>query len=272
MTASWELITCTVALGITVIINIASSRGWFGMKSAGEVSDSLRLKAIPIGFMFTIWPAIYAGITLTWVVSYIFSSILPSQIVWYFLASCVFNCGWTFAFGYERIVVSYILLVALWGSLACINFIIWVNWALGTIGTELWIIWSYCVTFSVYFGWVTAAWLLSLFSVVFSSTEMPREYERVLFFVLAPVIYVPIAISVVLGNYSFPAAIVWGLIGIIAKNSQDRPLELEEGMEGSQVEKMDREVSRSIVMTSVILILVTLLTVPARWYAFNGLY
>jgi hypothetical protein len=112
-----------LAFGSTIFINYLSNTGLMNNTTIGEISDDYRSLFTPAGYTFAIWGiiylmlfgfAIYQGRSL-------FITVKDDSFVlktgWWFIASCVLNSLWVFAWIYEYSGLScifiFLLLIAL---------------------------------------------------------------------------------------------------------------------------------------------------------------
>lgn len=108
-----------LALGSTIFINYLSNTGVMNNTTIGEVSNSYRSLFTPAGYTFAIWGiiylmlitfAIYQGRSLFYKMK---SDDFVLKTGWWFVASCVFNSLWVFAWIYEYTGLSCIFIFLL---------------------------------------------------------------------------------------------------------------------------------------------------------------
>lgn len=89
-------------------------------KTTGQLSDQYNVLYTPAGYVFSIWGLIYLLLTI-WVVY----QALPKyrgrpvfrQIGYWFFLNCLFNASWIFAWHYERVGLSLIIMIGLLATL-----------------------------------------------------------------------------------------------------------------------------------------------------------
>jgi hypothetical protein len=148
-----------LALGSTIFINYLSNTGLMNNTTIGEISDDYRSLFTPAGYTFAIWGiiylmlfgfAIYQGKSL-------FVKVKDDSFVqktgWWFIASCVFNSLWVFAWIYEYTGLSCIFIFLLLFSLLKIV----VNNRMELDDEPFPIIAFVWWPFVIYAGWVTVA-------------------------------------------------------------------------------------------------------------------
>jgi translocator protein len=103
-----------IAYAVNTFVTFAIGQfGLGGRPTNGELSDKYPTLVTPIGFMFSIWGAIFI-LQAFWV---LWQFLLPSQrnseavskVGWWYAIAVVFQCGWTFAYSWE----------VMWASLVC---------------------------------------------------------------------------------------------------------------------------------------------------------
>lgn len=109
----------------------------------------------PPGITFSIWGVIYAGLAIVILIGIFRKSSDSADILGpWFLISCAFNIGWIFAWHYQSILLSHIAITGLLVSL----YKIYTRTRSAKMLTK--------ATFSVYYSWITVAWIVSAFVLV----------------------------------------------------------------------------------------------------------
>jgi hypothetical protein len=148
-----------LAFGSTIFINYLSNTGLMNNTTIGEISDDYRSLFTPAGYTFAIWGviylllfgfAIYQGRSLFVKVK---NDDFVLKIGWWFIASCVFNSLWVFAWIYEYTGLSCFFIFLLLASLLkiVVNNRMELDDELFPIIAFVW--WP----FVIYSGWVTVA-------------------------------------------------------------------------------------------------------------------
>jgi hypothetical protein len=133
-------------------------------KNTGELSDAYPNLFTPAGITFSIWGLIYLLLLLYVLFSLGWLPIKPTKAKtslynrtgWLFVASSCLNIAWIFAWHYELIPLSVIIMVALLISLIMIADT--VNKHDLTSSEKPFL----CLPFSVYFGWITVATIANI--------------------------------------------------------------------------------------------------------------
>ncbi|MEM6803666.1 MAG: tryptophan-rich sensory protein [Bacteroidota bacterium] len=150
-----------IALAITIFVNYLATALPIGGQTTGQVSDTYFNLFTPAGFTFAIWGVIY----LSLIVFAIYQA-LPAQrndaeiagISIYFQLSCLFNSTWIFAWHYNWIIVSMILMIGIWISLILVYKHLNIALNRGNFLRSLMLRFP----FSIYTGWITVAFIANL--------------------------------------------------------------------------------------------------------------
>jgi len=164
-------VTNAIALVITLVINYLSNTGIFNGNTMATVSASYQNYFTPSGYAFAIWGLIYIGL-LAFVIYQargLFTN-APNdwpvpEIGWWFVVSCAANSLWVFAWLYDYIGLSVIIMIVLLFSL--IKIILNTRMELDDLPLKkiAFVWWPFCL----YSGWITvaliadtAAWLTKI--------------------------------------------------------------------------------------------------------------
>lgn len=150
-----------IALMVTIVVNALASTLPIGGVTTNEISDKYPDAFTPAGYAFSIWSAIYVGLS-----AYAVYQALPSHrhhgrlaaIAPAFWLSCVANASWIFFWHYDLISASLGAMLVLLASLAVIYRSLRRS-ASDASAAELWCVHA---PFSLYFGWITVATLANL--------------------------------------------------------------------------------------------------------------
>lgn len=149
----------TVALIATIVINYLSNTGIFNGETMATISAKYQNLFTPAGYAFSIWGLIYLGL-LGFV---IYFGPLTKQtevkenvvinIGWWFVISCFTNCLWVFAWLYEYIFFTILIMMLLFVSLFKIMQITQVKMRIKNIQNTIFL----HLPFSIYSGWISVA-------------------------------------------------------------------------------------------------------------------
>ena len=213
-----QILVVVATFGV-VFVNYLAASGIVNNKTTGELSDKLITDINPSGYAFAIWSLIYLGLII-----FSIYQAFPSQrenklfenIRTIYILNCVANAGWIYAWHYEIIPLSIVIMLVILGTL------IFINRAL--IETDT-IVESLVakVPFNIYFGWITVATILNAsITLVYFGVKFPPTTTSIvgaILIIVATIIGVVIRFSLAAAFY--PMAIAWGLTGIAIKQSGD---------------------------------------------------
>lgn len=164
------LITFIAVVVINALANILPINGI----GSGEVSDLYANLFAPAGITFTIWSLIYVllGVYSVYQLGLFqkdpdkMPNELLNEIAIYFSISSLANFSWIFAWHYQIIWLSLILMLIIFASLALIYIRIWqaVKAQKLTMSEQ----WFIRLPFSVYFGWITIATIANIVTFLVS--------------------------------------------------------------------------------------------------------
>ena len=149
-----------LALFVVLVVNFLANYLPIGGRTTGEISDLYPTLFTPAGFTFSIWGMIYLFLVL-----YAIYQVLPQnqerkvfdRINRHFLVNCIANSLWIFAWHYELITLSLMLMIVILGSLIGIYRHI-KNPEFRSFKDRLLV----RVPFSLYLGWITVATLANI--------------------------------------------------------------------------------------------------------------
>lgn len=190
-------------------------------QTTGEVSARYDSLFAPAGFTFSIWGVIYLFL-LVWVIVHITaaysknkSQIISAKTMFAFIVSCFLNSAWIFAWHYEYLSLSIIVMILLLGSL------MWMysearKFQYQNNSTNKYI----SIPVSIYLGWISvatianiAAWLVAQ---GWNGTPLSPEFWTILMSSVATVLC--LLILFLHRNFAFTLVIIWALAGIFVKN------------------------------------------------------
>lgn len=225
--------------GLSIILSVLNLAGFAGVvavnylanalpinnKTTGQLSDQYPNLFVPAGLTFAIWGLIYLLLAIFVVYSLIVAfkagakrSFINSISIFFFL-TCVANVGWIFAWHYEILPLSMILMILL---LACL-IAIYIRLSIGKSDASTRQKYLVHLPFSVYLGWITIATIANATALLAASGwDMLGPGGQ--FWTTAVIsIGIAIALMVVLRQRDiyFGLVIVWALIGILIKRLAD---------------------------------------------------
>ena len=152
------------ALTIVIVVNALANIVPIAGKMTGDVSDKYASLFTPAGFTFAIWSLIYLAL-----IAFVIYQALPSQrengsladISSYFKIGCGANALWIFAWHYEWLVPSLMLMLVLLATLVL------VYRSLGVVNfdTSPGARWLVQFPFGIYLAWITVATIANISAV-----------------------------------------------------------------------------------------------------------
>lgn len=194
---------------IMIAINVLAMINLIGY-STKEISDSIPTLLMPIGFTFSIvWTVIYVFLAIYTVYQLFSNDYTNEEIGIYYLASNLLNVLWILSFHGKMYLMSTIIIVLLLADL----YLIVRKIRFGSMIPKL--------TFSIYFGWITVATMVSIFS--FISSLVPNAYDSVLLRIMTAVALVVLMIITFIrsNDYPFIFTIVVAMVGVLLKQVID---------------------------------------------------
>lgn len=139
-----------------LVVNGVGAGGVLGTPTNAEISAKFTTIATPAGYAFSIWGLIFL-LQLVWATAQLTPKYRESPLVIegvgrYYIGVCVAQIAWTFAFSFERILLSLVFMVVI---LYFLLVIVTKQYRLGTTSTrDFWVL---KLPFSLHAGWIIAA-------------------------------------------------------------------------------------------------------------------
>jgi benzodiazapine receptor len=212
-------ILVVVAVLAMIAVNIAANALPINGQNTGEISDRFDVYFVPAGYVFSIWGLIYLGM-----LAYAVYQGLPAQaqnpalrrIGYLFVFSSLVNIAWIFAWHYNLVALSVLIMITLLGLLLAI----YLRLDIGRVQVEPAMKWLVHVPFSIYLGWITVATIANitdwLYVIQWSGFGISPQMWAV-------IILVGGAMSFTRGDVAYSAVLIWSFVGIALKH-QDTPL------------------------------------------------
>jgi benzodiazapine receptor len=209
-----------VAFIVTVAVNGLASTTVLNGQTTGAVSDKYPGYFTPPGYVFAIWGVIYLGL-----LGFAIYQALPSQrenphlrrIGYLFALSCLANVAWLFAWQYEVLPLTIVLMLALLGALIAI----YLRLEIGRTRVSAAFKGLVHVPFSIYLGWISVATIANfsalLYSLGVSNSGTAAEVWTLV--VLAVALVLGAAMSLTRGDVAYSLVLVWAFVGIALKPS-----------------------------------------------------
>jgi len=193
-----------IAFVIMIIMNYTAG------SSVGNVADENPTIIQPAGFAFAIWGLIYVLIFI-WMIKLLFSKgdkpPIAERLKYWPIINFILNGLWIVAFTQQWMIISTIVILALLFTLFKMHTI---------ISAELYH-WYDRLPFSIYFGWVTIASIVNIFTA-FSNYNIESflgmsELTWTIIAIIAAA-FIGIFIARFFNDWLYPLVLIWPFFGI----------------------------------------------------------
>jgi hypothetical protein len=218
----------TIGYIMVIVVNAMASVKMLNGKGPADISDKYDSYFTPAGITFSIWGLIYLSL-LGFIIYQLWRTFagkhqpeleqFMERLRGWWLISCLANTCWLFAWHYELIPLSILIMLALLVSLLVIN--INFNIALQKVSwpEKLFIHFP----FSLYLGWITVATVANIAALCvytgWSGTGIIWSIFLILICTVAAVLLVIRRNNIVVGLVA-----IWALCGIILKRQEVMPI------------------------------------------------
>lgn len=209
---------------LMVAVNgLAGSTTLIGGQVTAEVSDANHTLITPAGYVFAIWGIIYFLLAV-----FVIYQMLPlqqgkafqKQIGWLFVLSSILNIVWLFAWQYEQLPLSVLIMFLLLGSLIAMYLRLDVGRGKVAVAERL----AVHLPFSTYLGWITIATIANVASMLvfvdWDGFGIAPETWATIIIVIALAIAVLVAVT--RRDIAYSLVIIWAFIGIAAEQGADQ--------------------------------------------------
>lgn len=210
------------ALALVLLFNYLSNALPFNNLTQGDLGELYPVLLTPAAYVFSIWGLIYLAL-----IAFIVYQAMPGSrdnplvkaVGILFAVSSLFNILWLFAWHYQRIGWSMIIMLLLLATLIVIYL------RIGAVTREKSIYERFLVKypFSLYLGWVSAATLVNfnvlLYDIGWLGTGGGGIFFTMLMILVAGL--VALAVFYLRKDYIYAAVFVWALIGIGVRHGTD---------------------------------------------------
>lgn len=210
----------------TVIVNGLSTALPLNNKTPAEISDQYPNLFVPAGLTFSVWGVIYI-LLAAFVVYHIIATVKKdtqalspfSRIGLMFFAASVLNMGWIFAWHYEIMSLSLVIMFLLLGCLLVIYLRLGIGKAAAT-KKERYLI---RLPFSIYLGWITIATIANVTAFLVYIDWNRFGLSEHFWAVVVIVVGIAIALSILVTRRDAYYCLVvdWALLGILLKRLAD---------------------------------------------------
>ncbi|MCY7349250.1 MAG: tryptophan-rich sensory protein [Cytophagaceae bacterium] len=213
-----------VLLLLTLYVNYLANALPLNGKNTGQLSDQYPNLFTPAGLTFSVWGVIYFGL-----LAFAIYQALPlfnrkwaaevhpvvERIGWLFVLTCVLNITWIFAWHYEQLTLSVLVMILFLLTLTLLNErlqpkLIESSWRVN---------WLVQVPFAVYWGWITIATIANvtawLVAENWNGFGLPQSVWAIA--MIAVGMFITIAVLRRTQRWAYGLVVLWGFAGIIIK-------------------------------------------------------
>ena len=210
----------------TVVVNALAVTLPLNQKTTQQLSDQYPNLFVPAGLTFSIWGIIYILLAIFVIYQLVVtfrkdeSGLKPFKKIGYlFFISSILNMGWIFAWHYEIVPLSLLIMLLLLGSLLAI----YLRLGVGKKGVTKKEQYLTHIPFSVYLGWITIATIANVAALLVDLNWNRFGLSEQFWAVAVIVVGIAIALSVLLRRQDICYCLVvdWALLGILLKRLAD---------------------------------------------------
>lgn len=206
----------------------------FGFPDNAELSEKYQTLVTPAGLTFAIWGIIFISQAIFAIVQmlprYRSEILVQTGVSNYYFAACIFQSAWTFAFGYESILLSTILMLGILISLVLIVVrqskleIEEIDAAEASDKNKYELFWLLKFPFSVHCGWIFAAFAVNFNVFVQNAGADARGQEILSYITLVYAIGIACFALFALSqpDFTIPSVLVWATLGIVLELNEPR--------------------------------------------------
>lgn len=210
----------------TIVVNGLANALPLNNKTTAELSDQYPNLFVPAGLTFSIWGVIYILLAIFVIYGLIIAiknntqkSAFIGNIGILFFISSLANIGWIFAWHYEVLPLSLVLMLVILGSLITIYLRLHIGKSNST-PSEKYLV---HLPFSVYLGWITIATIANVTALLVSMSWNTFGLGEQFWAVAVIIVGIAIALSVLFMRKDIFYCLVvdWALLGILLKRLAD---------------------------------------------------
>jgi len=210
----------------TIVVNGLANALPLNNQTTGELSDKYPNLFVPAGLTFSIWGVIYILLAIFVIYGLIISiknntqkTAFIKNIGILFFISSLANIGWIFAWHYEILPLSLVLMLVILGSLITIYLRLRIGKSDSTLSEKYLV----HLPFSVYLGWITIATIANVTAVLVDINWNTFGLGEQFWAVAVIIVGIAIALSVLFTRKDIFYCLVvdWALLGILLKRLVD---------------------------------------------------
>jgi hypothetical protein len=263
MKASTRILILVNALAFVAVllVNYLANALPLNGKNTGELSDQYANLFTPAGLTFSIWGVIYIWL-MVFMGFQLVSLFRPSlsvrvepivdKIGWYFVATCIFNAAWIFAWHWEQLVCSVLIMLAFLVTLLYLNETLGIGHSkLNSLEKRIahW-------PFGIYQGWITVATIANITALLVGNGWHGGGISEAVWAILLIIIGGVVAVFMIFrqNNLGHGFAVAWAFFGIYFKRCK--------------VAEPDSEMVAMAAIGAMVLVLALTLSRLRRWTAY----
>ena len=217
-----------VAFIATLTINSLSNSLPLNGKTPAQLSDQYPNLFVPAGVTFAIWGVIYMWLLvfIVWQISALFSpkrmeKVAPviERLGWSFVATCALNMAWLFAWHWEFVLLSVLVMLSLLAALIRLNSK--VGAGISKINSqEKWLVHA---PFGIYMGWISVATIANITALLVKIqwTGWGLSEGNWAFIMVFAGFLITCAVQTYKNNVFYGLAVMWALYGISLKRGTE---------------------------------------------------
>ncbi len=213
-----------VAVIATLIVNYLSNALPINGKTPGELSDEIPNLFVPAGLTFSIWGIIYILIIMFAV--YQARDLFKKEKIempyikktsYYFFIAGLANIGWIFAWHYQQVLLSVLMMLILFASLMKIYLNLEIGKDLVSRKERLFV----QIPISVYLGWITVATIANVTAFLVTINWDGLGISDVIWAMIVIIVALIITLLMIVTrkDVAYSLVIVWALLGIYIKRT-----------------------------------------------------
>lgn len=213
-----------IAFAAMVYVNYLSNALPINGRNPGEISDSFPNLFVPAGITFSIWGVIYLFLLgfVLYQLKDLFNS-EPDQSRWFdqigvfFILTCAANIAWIFAWHYDEVLISVVIMATFLALLVTI----YQRLGIGRTPVSSGVKWLVHTPFSIYMGWITVAMIANvtayLVSIGWDGFGIAEVFWTIGMIMIAA--YIGQRVISSRNDIAFGLVLIWAFAGIILKQN-----------------------------------------------------
>ncbi|WP_207497238.1 hypothetical protein [Aridibaculum aurantiacum] len=213
-----------IAFAFVVLMNIVAVKLPLNNKTTGELADQYPNLFTPAGFTFSIWSVIYTfllGFIIYQAIVLFKNKGATEKIVAispYFILNCMANGAWLFAWHYEIVGLSVMIMFIMLSTLIVIHHKLDLALPWRPLQQKLWL----DLPFSLYLGWISIATIANVTTLFVDNNIQPLGISSPMWTMIMIGVGALLALVMILKskNYAYALVVCWAFYGIIAKRNE----------------------------------------------------